>query len=60
MEYIMNKEKYSDRTLSDEEIEHKIDYSAMYRTSMDSMNRDAQRNVHDAKAIDEHFEKHFW
>lgn len=58
MEYIMNKEKYADRTLSDEDIEHKIDYSEMYRTSMDNMNR--ERNVHDAEAIDKNFEKRFW
>ena len=58
MEYIMNKEKYADRTLSDEEIAHKIDYSEMYRTSMDNMNR--ERNVHDADAIDKSFEKRIW
>lgn len=60
MEYIMNKEKYADRTLSDEEIAHKVDYSEMYRTSMDNMNRESKRNVHDAEAIDKHFEKRFW
>ena len=60
MEYIMNKEKYADRTLSDEQIEHEIDYSEMYRTSMDNMNRESGRNVHDAEAIDKHFEKRFW
>lgn len=58
MEYIMNKEKYADRTLSDEDIEHRIDYSEMYRTSMDNMNR--ERNVRDAEAIDKYFEKRFW
>jgi hypothetical protein len=34
MEYIMNKEKYADRTLSNEQIRHHLDYSEMYKTSM--------------------------
>lgn len=58
MDYIMNKEKYADRTLSDEQIEHRISYDEMYRHSMSEMTRNY--NEQDKKATEDSFEKRIW
>ena len=60
MEIIFNHHKYGERTLSDEQIEHRIDYAITHKQSMAEMMREKQYNEADKKAIEEHFEKRVW
>lgn len=60
MEYIMNNAKYAERTLTDDEIEHKTDYTDIYKHSMSEMMRNKEMGKGDRKAIEEHFEKRIW
>lgn len=60
MEIILNEYKYGERTLSDDQIEHRIDYNPMYAKSMSEMLRENQYNEADKKAIEAHFQKTVW
>lgn len=60
MEYIINSDKYGDRTLSDEQIEHDVNLFDASRYSMQECLREKQFNEADKKAIEDHFEKRFF
>ncbi len=55
MEFLMNNHKYGDRTLSDEAIEHQLDYSLKHEKNMQEFLREQQFNEADKKAIEESF-----
>lgn len=55
MTYLMNNYKYGERTLTDDEIEHRLDYAVAHEKNMQEFLHENQFNEADKKAIEESF-----